>query len=169
MSYLAALSKHHSTMRPLTMERISQESSRDPMISSLIQIGVWPKELQAFHQYRADLTTADCMVLYKGRALVPTALQAETLDILHSGHQGVTAMNAIAGESVFWPGMSEAIARRRLSCRSCDRVTPSQPASPPHPLPQPAFPFEMICTDYFSFAGRSYFIIVDRYSVGLDP
>ena len=81
--------------------------------------GTWPKELQAFHQYRADLTTSECMVLYKGRALIPTTMQAETLDILHSGHQGVTAMNVIAGESVFWSGMSEAIARRRLSCRSC--------------------------------------------------
>ena len=75
MSYLAALSQHHSTMRPLTMERISQESSRDPTISSLVSLiqigcpedkGVWPKELQVFHQYRADLTTAECMVLYKG-------------------------------------------------------------------------------------------------------
>ena len=152
MSYLAALSQHHPTIQPLSIERISHESSRDPMISalvSLIQIGcpedkgVWPKELQVFHQYRADLTTAECMVLYKGRALIHTALKAETLDILHSGHQGVTAMNTIAGESAFWPGMSETTVRCRLSCRSCDRVTPSQPASPPHPLPQPAFPFEI--------------------------
>ena len=93
MSYLAALSQHQSTIQPLTVERISHESSRDPVISSLvslIQIGCpddkdsWPKELQAFHQHRTDLTTVDCMVLYKGRAVIPTSLQAETLDILHS-------------------------------------------------------------------------------------
>ena len=29
---------------------------------------------------------------------------------------------------------------------------------------RPAYPFEMVCTDYFSFAEKSYYIIVDRYS-----
>ena len=94
--------------------------------------------------------------------MIPTSLQAEVLEILRSGHQGVTAMTAIAAEAVFWPGMSEAIIRCRLFCTSCDRVTPSQPSS--SPWPQPSFPFEMVCTDYFSFAGKSYFIMVDRYS-----
>ena len=73
MSYLAALSQNHAGVQPLTVERISQESARDSTISSLVSLiqkgcpekkEVWPKDLEAFHQYRADLTTADCMVLY---------------------------------------------------------------------------------------------------------
>ena len=96
--------------------------------------------------------------------MIPASLRAEVLDTLHSGHQGVTAMTTIAAESVFWPGISEDIIRRRLSCKSCDRVTPSQTSSPPWPLPQPSYPFEKVCTDYFSFAGKSYYIVVDRYS-----
>ena len=172
MSYLAALSTD-SNLRALTVERLNSASAKDPIISSLVslvQIGcpedkaVWPRELQPFHQYRDHLTTMDCTVLFRGRAVVPTNLQAEVLEILHSGHQGVTAMTAIASESVFWPGISEAIIRCRLVCKSCDKVTPSQPSSPPYPLPKPAYPFEMVCTDYFSFAGKSYYIIVDRYS-----
>ena len=173
MSYLAALYENKTAIQALTFERIDSASSTDPVIPSLVslvQIGCpedkssWPMELQMFHQYRANLTTLDSTLLYRGRAVIPTSLQAEVLEILHSGHQGVTAMTAIAAESVFWPGMSEAIIRCRLSCTSCDRVTPSQPSSSPWPLPQPSFPFEMVCTDYFSFAGKSYFIMVDRYS-----
>ena len=96
--------------------------------------------------------------------MIPKALRQEALEILHSGHQGVTAMTVIASRSIYWPGMSEAILKRRQACASCDRVAPSQVAAPPWPLPQPEFPFEMISTDYFSYAGRSYYVIVDRYS-----
>ena len=38
MSYLAASSQHYSTIQPLTVERISHESSRDPLISSLVSL-----------------------------------------------------------------------------------------------------------------------------------
>ena len=110
MSYLAALSHPKQSVQALTVERINSASSTDPVILSLVslvQLGcpedkaTWPKELQVFHQYREHLTTLDCTLLFKGRAVVPRSLQAETLEILHSGHQGVTAMNAIASESIF--------------------------------------------------------------------
>ena len=170
MSHISALT---SDLQVITYDRINSASSSDMLMSSLVSLirlgcpenkSAWPKELLAFHQYRDHLTNLDSTVLYKGRTVIPASLRAEVLDTLHSGHQGISAMNSVAAESVFWPGMSEAIIRRRLACNSCDRVTPSQPSSPPWPLPQPAFPFERVCTDYFSFAGKSYFIIVDRYS-----
>ena len=73
-------------------------------------------------------------------------------------------MVAIASQSVFWHGMNEEIKSRRAASISCNRVAPSQAAAPPWPLPKPSYPFEMIATDYFSFAGKSYYVIVDRYS-----
>ena len=73
-------------------------------------------------------------------------------------------MNSLAAEAIFWPGISEDISRKRSNCGSCDKVAPSQPAAPPYPLPKPAYPFHMISSDYFSFAGQSFYIIVDRYS-----
>ena len=82
--------------------------------------------------------------MYKDRSVIPHALQNEVLDALHSGHQGVTAMRLIATESIFWPGMLEAIARKRSMCKSCDKVSPSQPAAPPYPLPMPEYPFQMV-------------------------
>lgn len=67
-------------------------------------------------------------------------------------------------EAVFWPHMQEDIARTRQACTSCDQNTPTQPAAPPHPLPTPAYPFEMIASDFFSYAGKHFLIVVDRYS-----
>ena len=124
----------------------------------------WPRELLEYYPHRQCLSAQEGLLMYKGRLVIPTDLRKEILETLHGGHQGVTAMTAIASKSIFWPGMSEAISRKRSSCRSCDRVAPSQAAAPPWPLPKPKYPFEMISTDYFSFAGRSYYILVDRYS-----
>ena len=60
--------------------------------------------------------------------------------------------------------MQREIGERRARCDSCDRVSPSLPASPPHPLPSPEYPFQMLASDYFTYQGHSYFILVDRYS-----
>ena len=40
----------------------------------------------------------------------------------------------------------------------------SNPMQPPSELPIPDYPFQMICSDYFSFNGTDYVVIVDRYS-----
>ena len=73
-------------------------------------------------------------------------------------------MSARASESVWWPGIQADIERTRRECRSCDVSAPSQPAAPPTPLPSPAYPFEQICADYFSYGGSKYLVIVDRFS-----
>ena len=68
MSYLAALYVSKTAIQALTVERINSASSTDPVIPSLlslVQIGCpeekssWPRELQMFQQYRANLTTLD--------------------------------------------------------------------------------------------------------------
>ena len=79
-------------------------------------------------------------------------------------NSGVSSMSARASESVWWPGIQADIEKTRLECRSCDVSAPSQPAAPPTPLPSPAYPFEQICADYFSFGGHKYLVIVDRFS-----
>ena len=76
-------------------------------------------------------------------------------------------MTARAMTAMYWPGMLTDIERKRAACSSCDKSTPSQPSAPPTPLPQPSYPFEQICSDYFSYQGKNYLIIVDRYSAWL--
>ena len=56
------------------------------------------------------------------------------------------------------------ISRKRAACYSCDKSAPSQPSAPPTPLSHPAYPFELICSDYCSLYGRKFLIVVDRYS-----
>ena len=117
-----------------------------------------------FFLARKNLTTQASTVLYKTRIVIPASLRQEVLDVLHSSHGGVSSMVARASRSVWWPGMQERIEARRAACRSCDVSAPSQPAAPASPLPSPEFPFDKICSDYFSYAGHKYLIIVDRFS-----
>ena len=41
---------------------------------------------------------------------------------------------------------------------------PSQPRTPPLPLPQPEYPFQQIVSDYFQEQGHHYLVIADRFS-----
>ena len=56
------------------------------------------------------------------------------------------------------------IARIRAKCWRCDTNTLSQPKEPPVTLPVPEYPFQLVCSDYFSLEGRQCLVMVDRYS-----
>ena len=60
--------------------------------------------------------------------------------------------------------ITPAIQRTRERCAPCNRTAPSQPSAPPTPMTQPAYPFQCICADFFSYKGTPYLLVVDRYS-----
>ena len=43
-------------------------------------------------------------------------------------------------------------------------MAPSQASEPPVTPHMPDYPFQFICADLFSYQGRSYLVIIDRYS-----
>jgi hypothetical protein len=102
--------------------------------------------------------------MYKERILIPPKLRSEILNSLHAAHQGVTAMQARAEASVFWPGITTDISAERTNCNHCNRMAPSQPSAPPTPAIAPEYPFQCVCADFFMLNGIHYLVIVDRYS-----
>ena len=119
----------------VTWERVRDETRMDiHMIHliNLIQNGFpqdmkdLPPQLQTYWQHRNNLSTIDDVVMYEDRILVPPSLRAEVCTTLHSAHQVVTAMNARARSTVFWPGITTAIQRTREECDSCWKMAPSQ-------------------------------------------
>lgn len=60
--------------------------------------------------------------------------------------------------------MSPDIIAMREKCSACNRMAPSQPHAPPTPPIPPLYPFHCVAADYFSYVGRHFLIIVDRYS-----
>ena len=157
----------------ISWDRLENESARDSTTSTLVKLintgipedrNLWPDGTRDFFRVKSELSTVGPVVLVGDRVVIPTSLQSEVLEVLHAAHQGTTGMTNRATSSCYWPGMLADISRKRAACSSCDRSAPSQPSAPPTPLPHPSYPFELICSDYFSLYGRKYLIMVDRYS-----
>ena len=124
----------------------------------------WPDSLSIFKRFSQDLSSVDGVVIYKGRVVVPKEMQPQILHSLHQAHQGTSSMTLRAKESVWWPQISEDLAKIRSSCTVCHKIAPSQSPMPPVSPPLPQFPFQLISSDYFTLDGFNYLIIVDRYS-----
>jgi hypothetical protein len=161
------------SIQVVTWEKVKQVTSTDPDMESLlsfIQSG-FPSckselsfKVQQYFRHRKHLKAVDGVVLYKNRIVIPESLRQTVLHILHSAHQGVTRMVARAESSIFWPNITRDIEKTRANCAACNRIAPSQPSAPANELRYPEYPFQLICADFFSYQGKAYLIIVDRYS-----
>ena len=81
--------------------------------------------LREFFQFKDGHSTVDGVILYNKKTVFASPLRALILDTLLSAHQGVSCMTSSAKFSVFWPGITLAIANLRARCRSCNERAPS--------------------------------------------
>ena len=84
--------------------------------------------------------------------------------MLHIRDVVVCGMWNRASHSILWPKLSEHLERKRAACQECNKIAPSQPALPPVPPPRPEYPMQQLCTDIAHFGGKTYIVIVDRYT-----
>ena len=127
-----------------------------------------PPSLRKYWEVRHRLSTSQGVALLDHRLVIPASLQKDTLNILHSAHQGVTSMKARAATSVYWPGMEANIHNKRFQCKDCNENAPSQPKQPICLTPPPQWPFQQVCTDYFESGDHDYLITTDRFSGWLE-
>ena len=156
-----------------TWDKVRQETLNDPDLEALTTAikndfrerpdGV-PEVIRPFFRFKERLSIVDSVLLYNDRIIIPKCLRPDILQNLHAAHQGVSSMTSRAEQCVFWPSISHDIKTVRDRCDHCNKMAPSNPASPPTALPHPQFPFQMICADYFQYGGNNYLVVVDRYS-----
>jgi hypothetical protein len=115
---------------------------------------MWPKSLAGMKKYQSKLTAVDGILLFGDRVVIPKSLSMEVLGTLHSGHQGITSMLARRVTSVWWPLMSEDVAKVREACMECHSNAPSQTKEPPVSPPKPEYLFQQMCRDFFSIKGH---------------
>ena len=66
-------------------------------------------------------------------------------------------MNARATESAFWPNLT-------FECTHCHRVAKSIAMQPQADITAADYPFQKICSDFFTWGNHEYVVIVDSYS-----
>ena len=157
----------------LDFVRVKEASSGDRDINELLNavISGFPGKsndcspnIQRYWNIRNDLSALGNLVLFGRRIIIPIRLRKEILENLHSAHQGETGMKARATTCVYWPGITGDIKNRKLQCRECNDMAPSQTPEPYLTSSSPDYPFEKVVSDYFSLHGHKYLLYADRYS-----
>ena len=75
----------------------------------------WPSqkeihpELMPYWKARSSLSLQENLLLYNSQIVVPAALQKETLDKIHAGHQGTERCCLRVKTTVWWPSMTREI------------------------------------------------------------
>ena len=104
-------------------------------------------------------------LLVKGsRIVIPTDMRHASLETLHTPHLGLQKTLLQAHTSVFWPGMTADIMAQISACAACQKFQPRQPAETLRNELSTIQPWTCLATDIFEYGGKSYFIVLDRFS-----
>lgn len=129
----------------------------------------WPErnqitaDIHPYWEVRTKLSLHDNLLLYGNRIVVPIVLRTETLQKLHSGHQGIQRCRSRANDSVWWPGLTKQILETVQSCSVCaEHSTPHYEPMIASKLPD--YPWQVVGSDLFWFRGDHYLLVVDYYS-----
>ena len=149
--------------------RSSQTS--DPVTSAVIKycrFG-WPEkhrlqsELRVYWSLRGELTVYDGLLFFGKCLVIPQALQEETRQSLHQGHQGIQRCQLRASSCVWWPGISKDLERFVKQCLVCaKRSVPRKEPMIPSELPK--YPWQKVGTDLFEMKGATFLLVVDYFS-----
>ena len=163
------------TYLPATPKRrveYQREQAEDRICSLVInycQKG-WPEknhiqpDLMPYWKARSDLTVdKNNLLLYRRRMVVPERLQKETLEKVHTGHQGVQRCKLRANTAVWWPGLSHEVENMVKQCSTCAKEH-SPWKEPMIPTELPDYPWQKIETDLFQLKGATYLVVVDYFS-----
>ena len=137
------------------MKQQSLQDQADQDLICLIKIGIpdeksaMPDNIKHFWDQRQHLYVTDGVVIIKHCIAIPQSLHKGVLESLHAAHQGISAMNKRARQSVYWPGITNDIQCTRDTYIHCNRITPTQPCLPPFEHHILTTPFEAICSNYF--------------------
>ena len=154
-----------------SMEIYSSEQAKDPVCCKVMEYcrtgwprkHVIPPDLIPYWKLRSSFTIYNEVLLFNERTVIPPALQKETLQKIHEGHQGIEQCRTRARTSVWWPNVSKQIADMVQNCPECTRLS-RQRKEPLLGTPLPEFPWKVVGTDLFELEKKHYLLIVDYFS-----
>ena len=163
---------HNLPATPSRLEEILSWQESDPVCTLIVDAlaNGWPHQnqsspdLRPYVEHRAHISlTADGLLLYNDRIVIPSDHQADILAHLHAGHQGIAKTRRLAQQSVWWPTINKDIEVFVKSCYQC-LTTRSQHPEPLLPSPLPDLPWQRLAADFFQLGNRSHLLVVDYYS-----
>ena len=149
----------------ITINEVSTARQEDTSLFALhnaIQTGQWANTsaLQPYKHIKDEITIDhDNILLQVTRILVPSALQQKVINIAHEGHQRQAKTKACLQESVWFPGMDEAVKNTLEHCLACQANTRPNP-------PVADRPWQQVKVNFYGPLPSGHYIIVliDYYS-----
>lgn len=158
---------------PLDIQKIQQETTKDPMLVKLQGFIMskslkLPDELTIFKSKLNNLSCENGCLFYADRIIIPQNLQRSVLKLIHENHAGMVRMKMIARSYVWWYKIDqdiESFVNKCLPCQQTLNVPKEKVTTSWKPTTKP---FERVHVDFFHFNGKTYFLFVDSYSKYID-
>ncbi|UYV77576.1 K02A2.6-like [Cordylochernes scorpioides] len=84
------------------------------------------EDVKPYYDFRHRIYLWNELLCVGSAIVVPETQRNYMLELLHKSHQGISAIQGLARESLFWPGMSMDIAERVKSCDICQKYQKSK-------------------------------------------
>ena len=155
------------------LKSLREECAKDDHYRNLIKVtttgfpvkpDLLPPGVRPYWSIHDELTVDDVIVLWGARMIISKSLRREVLQQLHASHQGQERTLRRARQIVYWPNISNDIQNTVRTCAACAECLPSQPQEPLQQDERPCRPFESVASDLCHVAGKTFLVLVDRYS-----
>ena len=107
---------------PVTFQDIQKSTRRDPILGKVYRflLNGWPSHvpagLKVFKRKETEPSTENGCLMRGIRVVVPKALHSQVLTSLHTNHQGICRMKAIAQSYFWWGGLDKDVEKLGKSC-----------------------------------------------------
>ena len=122
------------------------------------------EDLKSYYTFREEMSVQDGLIFKGDRIVLPTSMQTEIKERLHSSHVGVQGCLRRARETVYWPNTNADIESYISRCSTCNSIQRSQAKEPMIAHAIPELPWQHVACDLFECDGVDYVVLVDYYS-----
>ncbi|UYV62655.1 K02A2.6-like, partial [Cordylochernes scorpioides] len=164
------ISANISDEKLITLQKDTREDTTLLKIIHYVIEG-WPiskkdvdEDVKPYYDFRHRIYLWNELLCVGSAIVVPGTQRNYMLELLHKSHQGISAIQGLARESLFWPGMSMDIAERVKSCDICQKYQKSKTRKTLRSFPIPDYPWQTVSMDIFYIERKPHLLIVDRFS-----
>ncbi|UYV78551.1 K02A2.6-like [Cordylochernes scorpioides] len=152
---------------------MQKDTREDPALVKVIDYVIegWPickkdvdEDAKVFFDFRHRLYLWNDLLCIGSAIVIPKTQRNNMLNLLHQSHQGISAIQGLARESLFWPRMSIDIAEKVKNCEICQKHQKSKIRQPLKPFPVPDYPWQTVSLNIFYIQKKPHLLVVDRYS-----
>ena len=124
------LDSHVILNLPLSAKTVADYTRKDPILAKVLHFvtngwpTTWPhnqvkNKVRTYLNAQTEITSKDGVLLRDSRVIIPTALRARVLNMLHLTHIGIVRMKSLARMHVSWPNIEVDIAAHCKDCTAC--------------------------------------------------